>query len=274
MSSEPLAQASERPAGETSDSQGTTPAIETRGLAKVYHDPQRGEVEAVRGIDLVCRFGEIHGLLGPNGAGKTTTLRMLATILAPTAGTARVAGADVRTEPLEVRRRIGFLSASTGLYPRLTGREILRYFGELHGLRREPLEARIEELVEALISSGAVAAEARAGVLQAVLEREESQTTGLGSGIAVPHGLCDAVEDVIAALGIHRGGVDFQAVDGNPVHLVILLVVPPNRFQAHIRTLAGIAQLLNDASLRAQITRAPDAAAVMDILIEREEATV
>ena len=125
------------------------PAVETRELAKVFADAAGRPVHAVRGIDLSCRHGEIHGLLGPNGAGKTTTLRMLATILAPTSGRARIAGADVVEEPLEVRRQIGFLSASTGLYPRLTGREILRYFGRLHGWDGDRLEARIEELVAA-----------------------------------------------------------------------------------------------------------------------------
>ncbi len=124
-------------------------AIRTRALRKRYADPRRGEVEAVAGLDLECRYGEIYGLLGPNGAGKTTTLRMLATILAPTSGEAVVAGLDAVREPLAVRRAIGFLSASTGLYPRLTPREVLRYFGRLGGLPREPLEARIEELVAA-----------------------------------------------------------------------------------------------------------------------------
>jgi sodium transport system ATP-binding protein len=124
-------------------------AIRACGLRKVYQDPERGEVEAVRGLDLTCRRGEIYGLLGPNGAGKTTTLRMLSTILAPTSGTAFIDGVDVCEDPLEARRRIGFLSTSTGLYPRLSGRETLRYFGELHGLGGAQLEGRIEELIEA-----------------------------------------------------------------------------------------------------------------------------
>ncbi len=123
-------------------------AIEARALSKTFEDPERGIVEAVRGLDFACARGEIYGLLGPNGAGKTTTLRMLATILAPTGGTAFIDGVDVTLDPLEARRRIGFLSTSTGLYPRLTARETLRYFGELHGLEGEPLEARIEELID------------------------------------------------------------------------------------------------------------------------------
>jgi sodium transport system ATP-binding protein len=126
-----------------------TEAIHARGLRKTFQDPQRGKVEAVRGVDLDCQAGEIYGLLGPNGAGKTTTLRMLGTILAPTGGTARIAGADVAREPLEVRRRIGFLSGSTGLYPRLTARETLVYFGKLHGMQPPALEARVEELLDA-----------------------------------------------------------------------------------------------------------------------------
>ena len=123
-------------------------AIRTEGLKKTFVDPERGEVRAVVGLELECRFGEIYGLLGPNGAGKTTTLRMLATILAPTAGGGTIAGADIVTQPLEVRRRIGFLSASTGLYPRLTGRETLHYFGSLHGMAPGRLEVRVQELIE------------------------------------------------------------------------------------------------------------------------------
>ena len=124
-------------------------AIRTRDLRKVFQDPERGAVEALSGVDLECRYGEIYGLLGPNGAGKTTTLRILATILAPTSGTAELAGVDVARDPLEVRRRLGFLSASTGLYARLTPRETLSYFGAMHGIGKEALHARVGELIDA-----------------------------------------------------------------------------------------------------------------------------
>lgn len=124
-------------------------AIFTQGLEKTYHDPQRGTVRAVRGVDLECKAGEIYGLLGPNGAGKTTTLRMLATILAPTGGSAHVTGISVADDPLLVRRRIGFLSGTTGLYPRLTARETLEYFGKLHGLTGVELDERVQSLIDA-----------------------------------------------------------------------------------------------------------------------------
>jgi nitrogen PTS system EIIA component len=133
-------------------------------------------------------------------------------------------------------------------------------------------EAAIDELVDVLVASGALPAADRDRAARAVHKREASATTGLGSGVAVPHGVCDGVGTVTAALGIHRGGVDFAAVDGKPVHLVILLLVPPNMFQAHIRTLAGIARLLNDPSLRRLLLAAPDARTVMQILEQREGA--
>lgn len=130
----------------------------------------------------------------------------------------------------------------------------------------------IAELVDLLIKDDALPAESREQVLQAVLRREDSQTTGLGSGVAVPHGVSDAAEEVVAALGIHRAGVDFAAVDGEPVNLVILLVVPPNSFQTHIRTLAGVARVLNDPSMRRLLLAAREASAVMEILVDREGA--
>jgi len=127
----------------------SVPAIRARGLVKTYVDPRRGRIEALRGLDLECFPGEIFGLLGQNGAGKTTTLRILSTTLSPTSGSAEVDGVDVARDPIEARRRLGFLSGTTGLYPRLTPRETLAYFGELHGFERDELDARVDELVHA-----------------------------------------------------------------------------------------------------------------------------
>jgi len=107
-----------------------------------------GDLVAVADLSLEVAPGEIYALLGPNGAGKTTALRCLATLLEPTSGTARVGDADVREAPLEVKRRIGFLAASMGLYERLTARELIHYFGFLHGLVGDALEERVEEIVQ------------------------------------------------------------------------------------------------------------------------------
>src|SRR4051812_40037575 len=117
--------------------------VVVRDLTKVYEDPDGGEIRAASGVNLTCNAGEIYGLLGPNGAGKTTTLRCLATTLPPTAGTATVAGHDLTSDPGGVRKSIGFLSASTGLYARLTPRETLRFFGSLHGMKGDELERRV-----------------------------------------------------------------------------------------------------------------------------------
>src|SRR5215217_2533082 len=118
--------------------------VHVRDLTKIYEDPDGGEVLAASAVNLTCNAGEIYGLLGPNGAGKTTTLRCLATILTPTSGTASIAGHDLATDPAGVRRSIGFLSASTGLYARLTPRETLRFFGSLHGMKGDELERQVE----------------------------------------------------------------------------------------------------------------------------------
>ncbi len=124
-----------------------TAPVSVSGLTKIFHDESRGEVRAVDGIDFECHAGEIFGLLGANGAGKTTTLRMLATILAPTGGHATLMGHDVATEPEEVRRSLGFYSASTALYPRLTARETLEFFARINGVASDRVTDRVAALV-------------------------------------------------------------------------------------------------------------------------------
>lgn len=118
--------------------------IEFAALSKSY-----GSLAAVQDLTLRVEPGEVYALLGPNGAGKTSALRCLATLLEPSGGTARVDGIDARKDPLSVRRRIGFLAASMGLYERLTARELIAYFGRLHGLEGSRLSQRVDDLVEA-----------------------------------------------------------------------------------------------------------------------------
>jgi sodium transport system ATP-binding protein len=115
--------------------------LQVTGLRKAF-----GAVVATDGLHLDVMPGEVVCLLGRNGAGKTTALRCLATLLSPTAGTVMVDGEDVRTQPLRVRRRIGFLAASMGLYERLTAREMVAYFARLQGLEGALLDRRADEV--------------------------------------------------------------------------------------------------------------------------------
>lgn len=105
---------------------------------------------SVQNVSLRCETGQVLGLLGPNGAGKTTTLRMLSTALTPDSGSIMIEGTDVISTPLLARKKIGFLSGSTGLYGRLTGRENIAYFGQLHGMSDSKIKTKINELADAL----------------------------------------------------------------------------------------------------------------------------
>jgi sodium transport system ATP-binding protein len=109
-----------------------------------------GEVEAVRDVSFEAADGTVTGLLGPNGAGKTTTLRMLSGLMRPDAGRIEVDGSDVVADPIGSQRFMGLLPDSRGLYPRMTAREHLRYFGELRGLKGPPLEAQTRRLIQRL----------------------------------------------------------------------------------------------------------------------------
>jgi ABC-2 type transport system ATP-binding protein len=125
----------------------TVAAVEAEGLVKTYRG-RSGTVEAVRGVDLRVREGEIFGFLGPNGAGKSTTVRMLTTLLSITAGSARVAGVDVAREPDRVRQRIGVALQEAGLDQRQTGRELLVLQGRLFNLSADEARSRAEALLE------------------------------------------------------------------------------------------------------------------------------
>jgi sodium transport system ATP-binding protein len=123
--------------------------IEVRDLSKSFPGFDRPKL-AVDDLHFTVRPGEVFGLLGPNGAGKTTTLRMLCTVLKPTSGTATVAGFDVVAQPSEVRRHVGFLSANTGVYDRMTAWEMVDYYGRLYDLSPDLLKSRMNELFSSL----------------------------------------------------------------------------------------------------------------------------
>jgi len=120
-------------------------AVDTRGLRKTF-----GARVAVEGLDLTIWRGEVFGLLGPNGSGKTTTIRMLTGLLVPTSGEATVVGLDVRTEPEQVRRNIGYMSQRFGLYDDLTVQENLRFYASVYGLVGAERQARVAEQLDAL----------------------------------------------------------------------------------------------------------------------------
>lgn len=124
--------------------------IHVRNLKKEYADLRRGKFTALAGITFDAFPGEIYGLLGPNGAGKTTALRIISTVLRPTEGTASINGFDALTQPSQVRKQIGFMSANTGAYDRMTAWEMVDFFGRLYGLNDDVLQPRMEELFRRL----------------------------------------------------------------------------------------------------------------------------
>ncbi len=124
--------------------------IHVHEISKHYNDLRRGRFVALDGVSFHARAGQIYGLLGPNGAGKTTLLRILGTMLRPSEGTASVAGFDVVGQSAQVRRRIGYVSANTAVYDRMTGWEMVEYFGRLHGIAQDELTGRMETLFDRL----------------------------------------------------------------------------------------------------------------------------
>ncbi len=125
--------------------------IEAQGLKKRFN---QGKVVAVDEVSFTARDGQITGLLGPNGAGKTTTLRMLYTLLKPDAGQMRVDGMDPQSEPIQVKRALGVVPDSRGLYDRLSARENIAYFGRLQGMDKTTINTRIRQLSEVLDMDG------------------------------------------------------------------------------------------------------------------------
>lgn len=147
--------------------------IQVESLVKVFEDEGRGQLRAVDEVTFDCRPGEIFGLLGTNGAGKTTTLRMLGTLLGPTAGNAWIAGHSVLEQPNQVRRSLGYLSTTTALYPRLSCRETLDFFARINGYPQDRIKARVDHLVE------------RFGLTEYADARIERLSTGMKQKVAI-----------------------------------------------------------------------------------------
>jgi len=147
--------------------------VSVADLKKTFFDESRGEVKAVDGITFSCVPGEVFGLLGANGAGKTTTLRMLSTVLKPTEGSASVMGHDVLNEPEATRENLGFYSASTSLYPRLTGRETLEFFARINHYPPEKVAKRVGKMV------------ARFGIEEYMNARVEKLSSGMKQKVSI-----------------------------------------------------------------------------------------
>jgi mannitol/fructose-specific phosphotransferase system IIA component (Ntr-type) len=124
----------------------------------------------------------------------------------------------------------------------------------------------IDELIALLVVRGKIKPEHRDQIAAAVKKRESTMSTGIGYGIGIPHGSTDLIYEVVGAMGRSQKGVQFEAVDKEPVKLVMLFLVPQGHFQTHLKTLAGIAKLLNHEEFRRALLTAPDAAAMMRII--------
>jgi PTS system nitrogen regulatory IIA component len=130
----------------------------------------------------------------------------------------------------------------------------------------------IVELIDLLVARGKVEPDARESILTSLKQREETMSTGIGFGIAIPHCSSDRISDVVAAFGRSSKGIEFDALDNAPVKFVVLFVVPKNQFQTHLRTLASIAKFLNDRSVREKLANAPDADSILRVFRDRTPA--
>lgn len=130
----------------------------------------------------------------------------------------------------------------------------------------------ITEIVDRLVALGKVCKEDRGRVLDALKQREETMSTGIGFGIAIPHASSECVDRVVAGFGRSSNGIEFDSLDNEPVHFIVLFVVPKDQFQTHLRTLAAIAKFLNDKIVRDELAEADGADAIMRVFTNRSPA--
>jgi len=127
----------------------------------------------------------------------------------------------------------------------------------------------IVELIDLIVSQNKIKPADRDSILASLKQREETMSTGIGFGIAIPHCSSDRLEEVVAAFGRSSSGIEFDALDNAPVKFVVLFIVPKNQFQTHLRTLASIAKFLNDRSVRESLANAKSADEILGIFRER-----
>ncbi|WP_018551166.1 MULTISPECIES: ABC transporter ATP-binding protein [unclassified Streptomyces] len=219
-------------------------AIEAKNLRRTYTSrtgflrPRRTETEAVRGVTFEVARGELFGLLGPNGAGKTTTIKMLNTLLLPTSGTARVLGHDVASDPVAVRRRIGYVfGGDRGLYDRLSALDNLRYFVELYGVEPRDQKRRIAELLDLV------------GLAGREKERVEGYSRGMRQRLHIARGLLHRPDvlfldepsigvDPVAARDLRRTVADLRT-SGTTVLLTTHYMAEADELCDRIAVIAG-----------------------------------
>lgn len=127
----------------------------------------------------------------------------------------------------------------------------------------------IRELVDCLVDAGKIEKADREDVLHSIRQREETMSTGIGFGIAIPHASSSKVSDVVAAFGRSTAGIPFDSLDGEPVNFIVLFVVPKDQFQTHLRTLAAIAKFLNDKTVREELTKSPTPQDILQVFENR-----
>ena len=138
------------------------------------------------------------------------------------------------------------------------------------GLEAENKWDAITQLVDLIVAAKDIKPEHRADTLEVIFDRERSMSTGMERGIAIPHANSSLLSEVVGAIGIAKSGVDFESLDNIPAQLIVLLVIPKNKFQKHVRTLAGIARLFNHEQMAIALRNAKDSEEVMKIIIAEE----
>ncbi|NQU38722.1 MAG: PTS sugar transporter subunit IIA [Lentisphaerae bacterium] len=139
------------------------------------------------------------------------------------------------------------------------------------GLEARNKTAAIEEMIDLLVSDHQISLANRGSVIEAVMKREQMISTGMEHGVAIPHGAVDSVDDIVAAMGVSRDGIDFQSIDGRPTYIVILLILPSNKYSSSVQAMAGISRVLTSPQIRKSIIEATSSDALLDCILEEEE---